>query len=802
MSVSSLRIIVRLLQTFCLIILIVPVAFSQDATAKSKSVYEQLKSLQFSGDAASVSGLVLKRDRVEMTFDGSFYFISTADERIVGAVFIGQGKFRADVPPNEFEKDNVKRLLGADAVESDFKTAVLRFTDDTFEIIGKNRKFTETVNEQARKLATETDAKIIKETGANLSARLAISILNNEKPGFFFATFDGGKRGRFCYVLDHQTRIPVSNFNINGGEKGVIFDYKSDIYINEIWTAFPSLEDYQKGAVDYSDLNNLIDVTDYKMDIDLRDHKNRLRLEANVSFRVLSQNLRAIPFQIGESLSEFDSIRLKKQMRVKSVKFGGSEIPFVQEDWEAGCTVYFPREVQKNEKAELTFLLEGDFIRDADVVRNCFYPRSNESWYPRHGYLDRSTFDLTYRHSKNLKIASVGKRLSEEPDAQDKDKIITKYKMEHPVAFITFALGPFERHSKMVQWDKGGVPIPVEFNSLPGDYLPIKEDFILAELDNSLRYFHQIFGNYPYPIFSAAFHPFGFGQGFPSLLMIPPTDRASKYTYAFISHETAHQWWGNIVAWRSYRDQWLSEGFAEYSGMLYTGLRDSKKGREDLIGEARSSLKDPPQTVLGMGKGRLVDVGPIILGHRLNTSKTLGTYQVLIYNKGALVLRMLHFLLSNPSTGDGSPFFAMMADFVERFRNNYASTDDFRIVANEHFARTPLAQKYGLKDLNWFFKQWVYQSEHPSYQLEYQIVPQPDGSVIMKGNVIQENVPEKWFMPLPILFTFDGDKQGQALVHAYGPKTPFEMKIPMKPKKVELDPQRWILSDKTSTKSL
>ena len=156
--------------------------------------------------------------------------------------------------------------------------------------------------------------------------------------------------------------------------------------------------------------------------------------------------------------------------------------------------------------------------------------------------------------------------------------MITKYRMQHPVALVTFAIGPFERHKQMVKWDKGGEPIPVEFNSLSGSVRAIKEDFILAELDNSLRYFTVLFGKYPYPIFSAAFHPFGFGQGFPSLVMIPDTDRASKYTYVFVAHETAHQWWGNIVAWRSYRDQWLSEGFAEYSGILYTGLRESTEG--------------------------------------------------------------------------------------------------------------------------------------------------------------------------------------------------------------------------------
>ena len=53
------------------------------------------------------------------------------------------------------------------------------------------------------------------------------------------------------------------------------------------------------------------------------------------------------------------------------------------------------------------------------------------------------------------------------------------------------------------------------------------------------------------------------------MLAIPNADSARKGTFVFLAHETAHQWWGNIVAWRSYRDQWLSEGFAEYSGLLY-----------------------------------------------------------------------------------------------------------------------------------------------------------------------------------------------------------------------------------------
>jgi aminopeptidase N len=330
----------------------------------------------------------------------------------------------------------------------------------------------------------------------------------------------------------------------------------------------------------------------------------------------------------------------------------------------------------------------------------------------------------------------------------------------------------------------------------------IKEDFILAELNNAVRYFAELFGRFPYPAFGAAIHPFGFGQGFPTLLMIPPADQAGPSGFSFIAHETAHQWWGNIVSWRSYRDQWLSEGFAEYSGILYAGQRmKSPEVAANLLRVARESLKNPPRTVTGVGRGRLNDIGPIILGHRLNTSKSYGAYQALIYNKGALVLRMLHYLFSHPSTGDERPFFVMMRDFVERYRNKSATTEDFFRVAGEHFARTPIAQRYGLKDLDWFFRQWVLQTELPSYTLEYEIKAQADGATLLSGAVKQENAGPGWQMALPLVLTFPNNQIARVVVAATGPSTPVELRLPGTPTKVELDPAGWILSEKTTTRT-
>lgn len=777
-----------------------PASAQADESAAGKALYDGIRAFGLTGGVAEVTGLPLVRDRVEMTFTGTFYFAAPVNGRVTGAVFVGQGTMKATVPPVEFEREHVRRMIDADVVESDFRTAVLRWSDDTFDVIGKARQ-DGAATPQAQRLASEGEARWTTETGANVSARLAASILNNESPGVFTAQFDGGRRDRFTVLIDHQNRIPVANFGLNGGEKGVIYSYQSALYARDVWMAFYSIDDYARGAAVYSDTNDLVDVSHYKLDLDVRDFNSKMGLVARMDVQSRVAGLRAVSFKIGEDLSGYQSARLRNQLRLKSVRQGDRELAWAQEDWEGGFTVFLPSAVPAGERLTIEAELEGKFIDGVNVVPECFYPISNVTWLPRHGYLDRATFDTTFRHRRRDRIASIGVRVSEAPDPDDKEAFITRYRMAQPVALSVFAIGPFQRKTQSIRWENGSPSIPLEFNSVPGRVAQIKDDFILAELDNSVRYFSALFGKYPYEGFGATFHPFPFGQGFPSMLMIPPTDSAERGVFAFIAHETSHQWWGNIVAWRSYRDQWLSEGFAEYSGLLYTGKRDKDgaKATADMIKARRESLRNTPRTSVGVARGRLNDIGPIIQGLRLNSSKSYGAYQTLIYNKGALVLRMLHFLLSHPTTGDDSAFAAMMSDFVEKYRDGAASTDNFRQVANAHFARSPLAQRYGLSNLDWFFQQWIYRTDLPSYTLEYGFKDKPDGSVIISGTVKQDNVPADFFMPLPILLSFDDNREARTTVRALGASTPFELKLPGRPRKVELDPHSWVLSDRTTT---
>jgi hypothetical protein len=768
------------------------------APGDPKQIYNSLKSFQLGGAVRSVENLVFKRDRAEITFvSGTLYFAAPVAGRVEGAVFIGDGKFSAPPPPVKFEKENVKRLLHSDVVESDFKTAVLRFTDDTFGVIGDGAP-AGAASGDAQKLAAEFEARALKETGANIAARLTISLVNHEQPGFFMAEFDKGKRGRFAFLMDPQERVPSEAFEINGGEKGLLYGYNPLYEEPEVWTAFYSEDDYARRTVEYSDASDQVLIRHHDMDFDAKDPAKWLKYDDRIDVEVLQDGIRAIQFALNEELEVHNDARLKHALRVKSVKSGdGQPVEVVQEDWDGSVTLFLPAPVSRGQKLTFTFRLEGEHMIGAGMNLGCYFPLT-ESWYLRHGYLQRSTYRMVFHHLKRDTPVTIGAVVHSGPD-NDGPNIVTEWKMDTPTPFVEFAMGNYKRYDTTTKI--GERTVPISFYELVGGLVPVQADFVAAEMGNALRYYSALFGPYPYDNIKAAYQFRGYGQGMATFLLLPRADYADKFTFVFISHEVAHQWWGNMVAWRSYRDQWLSEGFAEYCAMLYTGQRDNGKSRQFLIDREREALRAPPRGLSsGVQKGRLTDLGPIILGHRISTSETINAYNTLIYDKGALILRMVHFLFTDPATLDDKPFFDMMHDFVQQNLGKAVSTEDFAAFASERFGATAIGRKYNITNLNWFFQQWVYSAHMPSYRLEYHIENQPGGGALLIGNLFQEDLPEdeKWVMPLPLVITFGKDKVARGTIVANGPKTPISIKLPAVPEKVELDPDMMVLSVKTS----
>ena len=503
---------------------VTPPRDEQAAGGRGALVYGQLKTFALGFRSVRAENLVLKKDRVTVTFrDGIMYFPAPIEGKVRGAVFLGTGSFRATAPPDEFELNNVRRMLNADEVASDFKMAVLRFTDDTYTVLGEGSQQASAPPPAAVKFAAELDPRVLQETGANLSARQMVSILNGESPGFFYGEFDGGRRGRFAFLFDAQSRIPVANFGINAGEHGLIYAFDKSISSSDVWMVFHEEQEYQKGIARYADADDLISIPRYGMDVDVTQPKKMLNLTAHLDCVSRSDHLIAIPLVVGEDLDYFEDQRRKKQLHVVSAHAAdGATIETIQEPWEGGFTLVLPKPMPKGEKFTLEVSVTGEFMFQAEIG-GIFFPLRSATWYPRHGFLQRSVFDMQFRHRRKDVVASIGTLVRDEAIPNAKDLWLTEFRLDQPVALTSFSLGEYEIHKDVAKMSDGR-SLPIEFYSVPGSRAPVKEDFILAELSNSVRYFSALFGEYPYPVFRGVLHPFGYGQGFPTTLMIPGTD--------------------------------------------------------------------------------------------------------------------------------------------------------------------------------------------------------------------------------------------------------------------------------------
>jgi aminopeptidase N len=165
----------------------------------------------------------------------------------------------------------------------------------------------------------------------------------------------------------------------------------------------------------------------------------------------------------------------------------------------------------------------------------------------------------------------------------------------------------------------------------------------------------------------------------------------------------------------------------------------------DMIEELSERVISNRKYVLSDGQ----EAGPIWLGTRTASTRTVGDYSLIIYKKGALVLRMLQIMMSGPEAGMDSSFRNMMRDYYGRFRGERADTEDFIDVVSEHMQM----------DMHWFFDQWIYGTHIPYYEYGYRVRKTEEGDYLLDLRVRQENVPEDFRMPVPFRIIFEDEDQ-------------------------------------------
>ena len=501
----------------------------------------------------------------------------------------------------------------------------------------------------------------------------------------------------------------------------------------------------------------------------------------------------------------------------------GKELNFIQEDKDADADfgVILPKSLDAGQTYQVVIQYDGsEAIRDSGGGNFILIPRS--TWYPGNANTlfseDRAVFDMTFRYPKNYTFVGTGAPVA--PDGREGDLAIAKWSSgQTELAVAGFNYGRFKK--KVISDKDSGydvefyanLEVPDEIKSLQNQISQAESrgsrsmttldsisttsiaDAALADAQNATRIYNAFFGKLPYSRIAMTQQPAAnFGQAWPTLVYMPymayidstqrsqllgtrgGTDTFWRYVGP---HEIAHQWWGHIIGWDSYRDQWMSEGFAEFSSSLYVQMT---RGHEKFIDFWEDLRKQIIEASPATRDRKPYTVGPVTQGYRLNSAKTGGVAQRLIYPKGAYILHMLRMMMYQQSKGGDALFQAMMKDFVQTHFNKPVSTEDFKRIVEKHMTQEMNVDDSGKMD--WFFNQWVYGTQVPAYRLDYSVTPEG----VLSGKVTQSGVSDDFIMLVPIYLDLGKGwvKLGSARLVGNSSIDINNIKLPMVPKKVAI----------------
>ncbi len=762
-------------------------------------------------EALQVTNLVLKRDVGTFTFkSGTFTFTAPVLGKSTYAVFSGEANFHLK-PAVAIETNYLKLVSGSDSGEADenFTTAVFCFTDATAaEIRAAATPGTATAaattawrdfRDQSRKRndrpRSMLEALLGDDDMGNIDADL-LSDLYTPSRTTFLAFIHGRKHDDLRFIVNQSGAVSA----LRSPEEVALINYDPGGDHEGIWYMTHLEREWQARAASSEEDRRWVKALSFKIDTTIGTN-NHLGATALVRLQSLVEGVRVIRFGLLPSL------------RVSSVRLDNTEIPYIQESKKRDGTFYavLPQGLKVGAETSLSISYEGDKVVSDEGGGN-FAVGARESWYPSlNSFVDRATYDLTFRIPKHYSLVSVGKL---ESSTTEQDYAVTHWVSTIPLAVAGFNYGEFKKFSKVDEPTNYTLEAyatkeaPGYLRNLNISPTAMAQN-TLVDAENAMRVFQYFYGPLPYGRLAITQQPqFSFGQSWPSLVYLPVSAfldetqrwmlmqgaafRFNDFIAEVTPHEVSHQWWGHAVGWASYRDQWLSEGFATFSAGLFlqnTGKTDDYARYWDT---ERKRLTD--KNIFGLRPGETI---PLWMGLRLNTFKTPRGYNLVTYSKGGFILHMLRSMMWD-STSHDQAFIEMMKDFATSQFNRDPSTETFMAVASKHMK--PNMDLAGDHSLLWFFQQWVYGTAMPKYRFEYSIKDEPGGKARLTGTLTQSNVTEGFRMVVPIYALFDGkeySRLGQTYVIGNQSSQTFSIVLPKRPKKVAANEYNDVLAIET-----
>ena len=712
--------------------------------ANADGVYLALRSALPAGDGVQVKDFTLNRQGGTFHFaQGNFFFYAPVNGKVTGAVFVGSGHF--DLAPAEAREQQSLALLNKTGVMAqDFTTLVLRFTDGTAEEI---RKASTVSAGAATKQASSAGADLAKgfrqKLHENLELRLLSDVLIQQPSEYFLASFrmGGTFTGRnVLFVVDPES-VPDQVELDTWGDEG-----------EETWAGYKMEGQHEDGGLPES-------VTAERLDVHF-EKSGTMKSSAETTVTVHRDGLRVV------------ELNLYPTLRVSGVyDQEGVPLEFVQEnkDNDPQFAVLLPKGAARGETLRVLTLYGGpDAVqRDGDGM---YYLNegARESWYPAGheifgGFAD---FNMTFHVPKNLQIVATGKKISEESEPGGQRVV---WATQFPIPVAGFNLGSFKTAEEKTP--QGFVVDAYANEELPDSIKRYVDELNLGSMTTTgalkdeasqgsaaIQVYSDFFGKLPYDhVALTEQSACNFGQSWPMLVYLPLCafwdstiqerlgllDQNASYWKEVTPHEVSHQWWGQEVGFNNYRDQWMSEGFANFSVSLYLAATNKNLNEfHDFWNEQHRNLLEKNK----FGK-RPIDVGPLTMGYRVNTDKT-GDFvaQKLIYSKGAYILHMLQMLYWTPKQGD-SLFKHSMQTFVQEYAGKSASTEDLKASFERSMPKWMDLRHDG--KLDWFFNEYVYGTELPHYEMTGEFSTE-NGVTSVHMKLAQSNVSKDFLMLVPV----------------------------------------------------
>jgi len=303
-----------------------------------------------------------------------------------------------------------------------------------------------------------------------------------------------------------------------------------------------------------------------------------------------------------------------------------------------------------------------------------------------------------------------------------------------------------------------------------------------APATSALQLFTQTVAPYPYEKLALIVGATRFGGMENSSAIVFPntlfsTNPNARVSTAFgipigtvdvISHEIAHQWFGDSVTESTWSDLWLSEGFATYFASLFLQRYEGEQAFQE-------SMKHAAETCFAYEKKNRI---PIFDRDTEDLFKLLNPNN---YQKGAWVLHMLR-----TSLGD-DVFFRGIKNYYDAHKNSTADTEDLRRA---------LEGASG-KDLKDFFARWVYESGHPQYELTWEW----QGKQLSLRFVLRQLQSDRAFSnPIAIdIITPKGKRR--ITINPVNKNTVKVIRLEEQPSEIVLDPDSTVLKEATVKKS-